>query len=142
MRSLRESVQLLDQVRNERLELEKQADALKEQEEQLRQEIIADMTAQGLKTTKFDDGIRVTVKNTQTYCVQDIEKLLVWQIKELIKCHKENRPLVDGLLFQQRLGQKNLDDRFENAYSPEVGASLGFVVKTRKDLSLTHTKKN
>lgn len=140
MKTLRESVQEYDSLRTKRLELEKQIDEIKTHEEELRKEIVADMVAQGLTTTKFDDGLRVTVRNVNTYCVQDIEKVLLWQIKELVKCHKENRPLVDGLLFQQRLGQRTLDSGLGSDYSEEDMRAMGVLTKSRRDLSLTRVK--
>lgn len=140
--TITELVKEFVKVRTERLELEKKADEIKKgREAELKQMIMAEFSAQGLKSANVQGVGRVVCKTTYHYEVKDLNMLAYQQLKMLVQAGKEGRPLSDGLILQSRINAGNLEDAViqsgGSTDNPDTMAAYGLVRAGREDLSFT-----
>lgn len=134
MSSLRDLCVQYAEVRGRRTELERQAKELKEgQEADLQEAILAEMSAQGLKSANVEGIGRVVSRDTGYYEITDIDALARQMLAIMVENHKMGRPLSDGLLLQRRVSRENLELALED--NPEANYGVNFAVKTT--LSIT-----
>lgn len=97
------------QIREQRLELEKEATALKDgPETELKQQILALLSAQGLKSANLADGRKLVSRQTIRMDISNIDRLCQKMFEDMIKALEEERPISDGLLFQKRAHKDNI----------------------------------
>lgn len=137
------SIQTLAQkyieVRQRRMELEHQADDIKNGEEaDIKRQLILEMQSIGLKSANVEGIGRLVLKDTKFYEVQDLEKLCKAMFLSMHNAAKEGRPFSDGMLLQKRIHRENMDIILENSGLPLD--AYGVAQLTRTDLSLTKTK--
>ena len=128
------------QVRQARLELEKQADEIKKGEEaELKKAIMAEFTAQGLKSANVEGVGKVVLKTTYHYEVRDLNMLAYQQLAMLVQAAKDGRPLSDGLILQARIHKDNLENTLTEAgISPDqIVNTYGVAREGRDDISFT-----
>lgn len=140
MSGLNELAARLVQVRARRLELESQADEIRNGEEkELTDQIMALMSADGLKSCNIPGVARLTTRTTHHYEITDIEALSMTMFKQMILALKSGRKISDGLMFQRRPSKENIEAYMHDALnlSPEdegyntacAGAGIAFVDK-------------
>lgn len=140
MSGLNELAARLVQVRARRLELESQADEIRNGEEkELTDQIIALMSADGLKSCNIPGVARLATRTTHHYEITDIEALSMTMFKQMILALKSGRKISDGLMFQRRPSKENIEAYMHDALnlSPEdegyntacAGAGIAFVDK-------------
>lgn len=113
MKTLPQLADELSSVRKERLALERKAEELKKREDELQHRIIFEMTANGMKSANFENVGRLVIKDAVRYEVADIEVLARSMLERMVKNHQEGRPLSDGLLLQQRVAKRNVEELTE-----------------------------
>ena len=135
-------------MRTRRQELEKEANDIKAgREQELKNAILAEMSAQGIKSANVEGVGRVVSKNTQHYEVVDIEALSEQMFRAMLKAKQEGRQFSDGLLLQRRVSRENLEAYMEIAASTIPGSGpeaddktanmFGVKQVTKNDLSFT-----
>lgn len=140
MSGLNELAARLVQVRARRLELESQADEIRNGEEkELTDQIMALMSADGLKSCNIPGVARLATRTTHHYEITDIEALSMTMFKQMILALKSGRKISDGLMFQRRPSKENIEAYMHDALnlSPEdegyntacAGAGIAFVDK-------------
>lgn len=140
MSGLNELAARLVQVRARRLELESQADEIRNGEEkELTDQIMALMSADGLKSCNIPGVARLATRTTHHYEITDIESLSMVMFKQMILALKSGRKISDGLMFQRRPSKENIEAYMHDALniSPEdegyntacAGAGIAFVDK-------------
>lgn len=140
MSGLNELAARLVQVRARRLELESQADEIRNGEEkELTDQIMALMSADGLKSCNIPGVARLATRTTHHYEITDIEALSMTMFKQMILALKSGRNISDGLMFQRRPSKENIEAYMHDALnlSPEdegyntacAGAGIAFVDK-------------
>ena len=140
MSGLNELAARLVQVRARRLELESQADEIRNGEErELTDQIMALMSADGLKSCNIPGVARLATRTTHHYEITDIEALTMTMFKQMILALKSGRKISDGLMFQRRPSKENIEAYMHDALnlSPEdegyntacAGAGIAFVDK-------------
>lgn len=140
MSGLNELAARLVQVRARRLELESQADEIRNGEEkELTDQILALMSADGLKSCNIPGVARLATRTTHHYEITDIEALSMTMFKQMILALKSGRKISDGLMFQRRPSKENIEAYMHDALnlSPEdegyntacAGAGIAFVDK-------------
>lgn len=140
MSGLNELAARLVQVRARRLELESQADEIRNGEEkELTDQIIALMSADGLKSCNIPGVARLATRTTHHYEITDIEALSMTMFKQMILALKSGRKISDGLMFQRRPSKENIEAYMHDALnlSPEdegyntacAGAGIAYVDK-------------
>lgn len=128
------------QVRQERMALEKQADEIKKGEEaELKKAIMAEFTAQGLKSANVEGIGKVVMKTTYHYEIRDLNQLAYQQLSMLVQAAKDGRPLSDGLILQARIHKDNLENTLTDAGIPpeQLAQMFGVAREGRDDLSFT-----
>ena len=140
MSGLNELAARLVQVRARRLELERQADEIRNGEEkELTDQIMALMSADGLKSCNIPGVARLATRTTHHYEITDIEALSMTMFKQMILALKSGRNVSDGLMFQRRPSKENIEAYMHDALnlSPEdegyntacAGAGIAYVDK-------------
>lgn len=135
-------------MRTRRQELEKEADGIKNgREAELKAQILAEMSAQGMKSANLEGVGRVVSKVTYHYEIRDIEALAVQMFKTMLESAKAGRPFSDGLLLQRRVSKEQLEAHMEAVASciegsgpdADAAAATMFGVKyvAKNDLSIT-----
>jgi hypothetical protein len=110
MQELNNLVKRLVSVRAKRLDLEKQADELKNGEEKdLTTQILALMSSGGMKSCHIPGVARLASKTTYHYEITDIDALVMLSFKQMIQAGKEGRPISEGLMFQRRPSKENIE---------------------------------
>lgn len=114
--------------------------ALKDREADLKRSVLIEMGP--AKSVNLEGVGRLVRKNNTRYEIRDIEALAMAMLKVMVANGKAGRPLSDGLLLQQRVSARNLeevmdaeglDEASEEAYIN--GAGLARV--TEQSLSFT-----
>lgn len=140
MSGLNELAARLVQVRARRLELESQADEIRNGEEkELTDQIMALMSADGLKSCNIPGVARLATRTTHHYEITDIEALSMTMFKQMILALKSGRKISDGLMSQRRPSKENIEAYMHDALnlSPEdegyntacAGAGIAYVDK-------------
>lgn len=115
--------------------------ALKDREADLKRSVLIEMGP--AKSVNLEGVGRLVRKNNTRYEIRDIEALAMAMLKVMVANGKAGRPLSDGLLLQQRVSARNLeevmdaeglDEASEEAYIN--GAGLARVIEQ----SLSFTK--
>jgi len=110
MKTLAELVLTFQQVRNERLSLQKQADELKTgREEELKVSILNMLAAQGLTSAKIE-GVGVAgTRETFVYTIQDPELFAKANFESVLEQAQKGHPFMDGTLYQGRVHREGLE---------------------------------
>lgn len=141
--TLVELVKQYDAVRTKRLSLEKEADAIKSGEEtELKQAILNELSAQGLKSANVEGVGRVAVRTTSHYEVTDLNALAIAFVARVVDNQNAGRPLSDGLPLQARPSREGIDAVLDTADDDQQRQDkmsfFGVRLVERNDLSLTH----
>lgn len=140
MKGISELASRLVQIRAKRLGLERQADELKNGEEkELTDQIMALMSADGLKSCNIPGVARLATRTTHHYEITDIESLSMLMFKQMILALKSGHNISDALMFQRRPSKENIEAYMHDALnlSPDdegfstacAGAGLSYVDK-------------
>lgn len=140
MKGLNELAARLVQVRVKRLELERQVDDIKSGEEkELTDQIMALMSADGLKSCNIPGVARLATRTTHHYEITDIESLSMVMFKQMILALKSGRNISDALMFQRRPSKESIEAYMHDALnlSPDdegyntacAGAGITYVDK-------------
>jgi len=101
------------QVLDRRRGLEAEAELLKNGlETQLKEQLLRMMAAEGLKSCRLADGGQLVVRSKNQFRITDANVFAKTCLREMAKALKEGRPLVDGLIYQQRAHEGKLKDIF------------------------------
>ena len=140
--SLIDLVKRYDDVKTKRLSLEKEADAIKQGEEtELKQAILNELTAQGLKSANVEGVGRIAIRTTAHYEVADVNLLAKAFVQQVVANSNNGRPLADGMLLQARPSREGLDtllDGMSDTDKEKTMSLFGVRFVERNDLSLTH----
>lgn len=135
--TLKEMVKEYADLRTRRQELEKQADEIKNgREQELKNQILLEMSGQGLKTANFEGLGRVTARNKSHYEIQDQEKLAYAILQAIVNAGNAGRPLSDGLFLQKRISSEMFETLMEENQNMPM-ETYGVAQVTRQELSLT-----
>lgn len=103
----------------ERLELEKQADALKKKEEQMKDSILKELDALGMQSVKYPDIGHVIVSQKEHYEIRDKTRFATAALAAMVQGHNSGRTLDDAFIAQARVNKEALA-----VYLEESGAKL------------------
>lgn len=127
------------QVRQQRMELEHQADEIKNgREAELKQQILLEMASSGIKSINLKGLGRVVSRETPYYEIADLNALARAMFKAMLDAAQDGRPFSDGLLLQKRVSREGLDALLEETGSDPT--AFGVVQNVRTDLSITRSK--
>lgn len=138
--NLRQSTEKFIEIRSKRRALEAQAKELKEQELELQNIILQEMSSSGTKSVNFDGLARVVSRTTKHYEVTDINLLARVILARIVDAASRNVPLSEGLLLQFRPSKERIDALVEDMDTSERDATLanmGLVLAERNELSIT-----
>lgn len=137
--SLQDLVLEYVKVRQGRMELERQANEIKEgKEAELKKHILLDMASSGIKSVNLAGIGRVVSRSTPYYEITDLNVLARAMFQAMLNAAKEGRPFSDGLLLQKRVNRESVDTLLEETgVKPE---EFGVSQSVRTDLSITKTK--
>lgn len=135
--TLKQMVEEYVALREKRMELEHQAEEIKQgKEAELKRLILLEMSSQGLKTANFEGLGRVTSKNRNFYEVQDMNLFARGLLTAMIAAGNQGRPLADGLFVQKRVNAEALETLLEENQSFSM-EQFGIGQVTRQELSVT-----
>lgn len=140
MMTLNDMVREYITLRAERLALEKKAKDIKDgREAELRNSILMELAAQGMKSAHLEGVARVTSKASTHYEIVDLELLAQVMFKRMIDNLKEGRSLSDALMLQSRPSREALETFMEDAggITEQAMQALGVKLVERPDLSVT-----
>ena len=139
--TLKQMVSCLRDLRASRKSLEDKIDTIKATEKDLSDRILMEMAAQGLKSLNIEGVARIAARDTYRYEFADIEKFAQAQFDNMLRAVHDGRPLVDALLFQQRMSKSNFEDmmahRHPEGTDEEALDRFGVRKVEEKTLSLT-----
>lgn len=128
-------------MREMREKLEAQAKLLKEKEDELKAQLINEMSAQQMPSVKFDGLGRFVVKSVSSYNIADIELFARAMLSRMVDNSKNGRLLSDGLMLQKRPAKGVIEELIEAGY---MGAAdlpqMGLEQSERLDLTFTRQK--
>lgn len=138
IRALAESY---SQLREMREKLEAQAKLLKEKEDELKAQLVTEMSAQQMPSVKFDGLGRFVIKSTASYTISDIELFSRAMLARMVDNGQHGRPLSDGLMLQKRPAKGVIEELMEAGYLQEdTLAASGIEQTERMDLTFTKQK--
>lgn len=106
---LKDTIILYKKIRDARASLEKQALVLKEKEEELKGQMLADLNAHGLESLS-EGGFTVFKKHTIRAEITNHAALQDSMYELMTKARAEGRPLQDGLLLQRTVAKNTVLD--------------------------------
>lgn len=122
--TLKEMTECLKDLRNRRKDFEEKAKALKAAEDDLCDRILMEMAAQGVKSVNIEGVAKIAAKDTYRYEFADVNKYVTAMFTSMLSAAHDGRPLVDCLLFQQRMSKSNFEDMLVHAkIDPETVTS-------------------
>ena len=129
-------------ARAQRVGLESQAKEIKSsQEDPLKERILAEMSAQGVKSANIDGMGRVASVSRVHLEITNIEALAMQMLRGMVQAHKEGRPMSEGLLLQRRPNRENIEALLagqEVQPDDEVALNaMGIKQASKTDLSFT-----
>lgn len=128
--------------------LEREAQEVKAQETELEQALLAELSAQNVKSVNLEGFGRVVRRDTPHYEISDANALAVAMLKSLVAAAKEKRPLSEGFMLQRRaardaieayvkdLSGLNPDDEGFDAQCATIGVNR----VVRQGITITKTK--
>lgn len=138
----------LSRVRTERQALERQAQELKAQETELEQALLAELSAQNVKSVNLEGFGRVVRRDTPHYEISDANALAVAMLKALVAAAKERRPMSEGFMLQRRASRDAVETYIKDlsGLSPDDEgfeaqcAAIGISRVVRQGISITKAK--
>lgn len=138
----------LSRVRTERQALERQAQELKAQETELEQALLAELSAQNVKSVNLEGFGRVVRRDTPHYEIGDANALAVAMLKSLVAAAKERRPLSEGFMLQRRASRDAIETYIHDmsGLNPDDDgfdaqcAAIGVNRVVRQGISITKSK--
>lgn len=122
--TLKEMTECLKDLRNRRKDFEEKAKTLKAAEDDLCDRILMEMAAQGVKSVNIEGVAKIAAKDTYRYEFADVNKYVTVMFTAMLSAVHDGRPLVDCLLFQQRMSKSNFEDMLVHAkIDPETVTS-------------------
>lgn len=122
--TLKEMTECLKDLRNRRKDFEEKVKALKAAEDDLCDRILMEMAAQGVKSVNIEGVAKIAAKDTYRYEFADVNKYVTAMFNAMLSAAHDGRPLVDCLLFQQRMSKSNFEDMLVHAkIDPETVTS-------------------
>lgn len=122
--TLKEMTECLKDLRNRRKDFEEKVKALKAAEDDLCDRILMEMAAQGVKSVNIEGVAKIAAKDTYRYEFADVNKYVTAMFTSMLSAVHDGRPLVDCLLFQQRMSKSNFEDMLVHAkIDPETVTS-------------------
>lgn len=122
--TLKEMTECLKDLRNRRKDFEEKAKTLKAAEDDLCDRILMEMAAQGVKSVNIEGVAKIAAKDTYRYEFADVNKYVTAMFTAMLSAVHDGRPLVDCLLFQQRMSKSNFEDMLVHAkIDPETVTS-------------------
>lgn len=106
---LKDKIKLFNEVREARAKFEKQAQFLKEKENELKAQMLAELSAHGLDSLT-EDGYTIFKKHNIRAEVIDHAQLQEVMYDLMTKAKAEGRPLQDGLLLQRTVSKSSVID--------------------------------
>lgn len=106
---LQDKIALYNKVREARATYEKNAAILKEKENQLKGEMLAELSAAGVESIS-EGGFTIFKKHSIRAEVTDHDLLQENMFALMCKAHAEGRPLQDGLLLQRTVAKNTVLD--------------------------------
>lgn len=139
--TLKQMVECLKDLRENRKALEDKAASIKATEQDLTDRILMEMAAQGLKSLNIEGVARIAARDTYRYEFSDIEKFAKAMFDNMLRAVHDERPLVDALLLQQRMSKSNFEDMLSHLYPEGINNETldhyGVRKVEEKTLSLT-----
>ena len=106
---LKETIALYNKVRDARASLEKQASALKDKEEELKADMLAELNAVGVDSIS-ESGYTIFKKHNVRAEITDHTSLQEAMYQLMTQAKAEGRPLQDGLLLQRTVAKTTVID--------------------------------
>lgn len=82
---------------------------MKAQETELEQALLAELSAQNVKSVNLEGFGRVVRRDTPHYEISDANALAVAMLKSLVAAAKEKRPLSEGFMLQRRASRDAIE---------------------------------
>lgn len=129
------------QLRAQREALDAQVKELKKQEEEVKAQLINELSAQQMPSVRFDGLGRFVVKAATAYTITDIDRFCRATMQRMVDNAKAGRPLSDGLMLQKRPAKTVIEELMETGYMrPDVLGAMGLAQEERLDLTFTRAK--
>lgn len=128
-------------ARAEREAADALAKDLREKEDDLKAQLINEMSLQQMPSVRLDGLGRFVIKNNSQYAITDLELFTRAILQRIVDNGKAGRPLSDGLLLQKRPAKTVIEELLETGYF--TGASLaekGLAQSDKLDLTFTRQK--
>lgn len=141
-RAVRELAEKYSQVRAQREALESQAKELKQEEEELKDQLINSLSAEQMPSVRFEGIGRFVLKPAVRYDILDIDRLCFAMFTRMLENAEHDRPMSDGLPLQKRPAKSVIEELAESSSVPvqEMLAGMGLVATEKMDLTFTRQK--
>lgn len=138
VRALAESY---SQLRAQREALDAQVKELKKQEEEVKAQLINELSLQQMPSVRFDGLGRFVVKTATTYSITDIDQFCLATMQRMVDNAKAGRPFSDGLMLQKRPSKIVIEELMETGYiQADALGTMGLAQEDRLDLTFTRAK--
>lgn len=129
------------EARAKREALDKEAKEARAIEDELKAQLISEMSAGQMPSVKFDGLGRFVIKPVVRYDIADIDRLMETQMRLMIDNLENDRPISDGLLLQKRTAKGVIDELKENySWTEQDLATRGLAETANFDLTFTRQK--
>ncbi len=118
-----EAIKLYNEIRETRARLEKKAAELKEAENKIKADIIAELDALGIDSFK-EGGYTLSRKHSVRAEILDHATLQEVMFNLMCKAKQEGRPLQDGLLLQRTVSKSSVIDLIRHNLNVREDAEL------------------
>ena len=146
--TIAEIASALADARARRTALEREAQEVKAQETELEQALLAELSAQNVKSVNLEGFGRVVRRDTPHYEISDANALAVAMLKSLVAAAKEKRPLSEGFMLQRRASRDAIETYVKDlsGLNPEDDgfdaqcAAIGVNRVVRQGITITKNK--
>lgn len=146
--TIAEIASALAEARSKRQALEREAQEVKAQETELEQALLAELSAQNVKSVNLEGFGRVVRRDTVHYEIGDANALAVAMLRALVAAAREKRPLSEGFMLQRRASRDAIETYIHDlsGLNPEDEgfdaqcAALGVNRVVRQGISITKSK--
>ena len=128
--------------------LEREAQEVKAQETELEQALLAELSAQNVKSVNLEGFGRVVRRDTPHYEIQDANALAVAMLRAFVAAAKERRPMSEGFMLQRRASRDAIETYIhdlsgrgpdDDGFDAQC-AALGVSRVVRQGISITKSK--
>lgn len=139
--TVRQLAESYAKVRAEREAADAVAKDLRAQEDDLKAQLINEMSLQQMPSVKFNGLGRFVIKQSSQYTIDDIDLFARAMLQRMVDNGKAGRPFSDGLMLQKRPAKTVIEELMETGYMAAADLpKMGITQSEKLDMTFTRSK--